>query len=183
VIDDPLPAFRYHPDPVATGAFERLGRTCIVCGQNRGWNYVFGTYGPVDLRDSVCPWCIVDGSAAERFDVVFTDLGAAPDPGDEIPIHAAEEIERRTPGFSAWQQERWLAHCDDAAAFLGPVGWDDLEELPDAVADIRRRLTGEGVPGDDVDVILSSLDPDGDATGYLFRCLACGTHLAYADMD
>jgi uncharacterized protein CbrC (UPF0167 family) len=28
-----------------------------------------------------------------------------------------------------------------------------------------------------------SLRADGDATGYLFRCLHCGTHLAYTDMS
>lgn len=182
--DEALPAFRYHPDPVGTGAFERIGRKCSVCGRERGWSYVFGTYGSVDLRDAVCPWCISDGSAADRFDVLFTDLGAGPAGAPvEIARRVLDQIERRTPGFSAWQEERWLFHCGDAAAFLGPVGWEELERHPDAVADVTHRLIEEGVDASDAEVIVGSLDPDGLATGYLFRCLTCGAHLGYADMD
>lgn len=191
--DEALPTFRYHPDPVATGAFDRIGRRCVVCDRERGWSYVFGTYGEDDLRDDVCPWCIADGSAAERFDVVFTEV--APDAsgaaGAEVADRSAvaqrraviDEIERRTPGFSGWQTEQWLFHCDDAAAFLGPVGWEQVEEHPDAVDDLRRRIAGWGMEPDDVEAVIGSLDVDGSATGYLFRCLHCGVHLAYADMD
>ncbi len=28
---------------------------------------------------------------------------------------------------------------------------------------------------------VSQLDPDGEATGYWFRCLVCGVDLAYSD--
>lgn len=182
--DTALPEFRYHPDPVATGAFERLGRDCSVCGQNRGWSYVFGTYGSVDLRDDVCPWCIADGSAAAKFEVVFTEVKPTEEPAtDPLPDAVVDEIEHRTPGFSAWQEEQWLFHCGDAAAFLGPVGWEHLEQHPDAMADVRRRLGASGIGPDDVEILMGALDVDGLATGYLFRCLHCDTHLAYADME
>lgn len=183
--DEVLPTFRYHPDPLATGAFERLARACRCCGLERGWSYVHGTAGAVDLHDSVCPWCIADGSAAERFEVVFTDLGNGV-PTELVGPHIAavvDEIERRTPGFSGWQAERWLFHCGDAAAFLGPVGWEDLEDHPDAVAALREEVSGWGLDADDVDAVVGSLDVDGAATAYLFRCLHCGAHLAYADME
>src|SRR5690606_34286740 len=120
-VTEPLPEFRYQPDPVATGAFERVRQTCAVCERERGWIYVFGTYGDADLRDSVCPWCIADGSAADDFGVVFTDLGRATEPlPADIPEPVVDEVQHRTPGFSAWQEEQWLFHCGDAAAFLGP---------------------------------------------------------------
>lgn len=32
-----LPVFRYHPDPVATGAITRTVLTCAVCRRARGW--------------------------------------------------------------------------------------------------------------------------------------------------
>ncbi len=186
--DEPLPDLRYHPDPVATGAFEQIDRRCHVCERERGWIYVFGTYGATDLRDRVCPWCIADGSAAARFDVVFTEVDEAdlPEAIRSSPTGASELIDRiqhRTPGFSAWQRERWLFHCDDAAAFLGPVGWDELGDHPDAAADVRRRLTRDGTDPADVDVLVGSLDVEGSATGYLFRCTRCGEHLAYADLE
>jgi uncharacterized protein CbrC (UPF0167 family) len=77
-----------------------------------------------------CPWCIADGSAAERFDANFTDAWGGP--GD-VPMPVLEEITRRTPGFSAWQQDRWLHHCDDGCAFLSVVGRKELAPYPDAI--------------------------------------------------
>lgn len=177
-----LPLFRYHPDPVATGALENQSRTCRSCDTDRGWVYVLGAYGTDSLRDSVCPWCIADGSAAKEFDVRFNDLGSSSVPGS-VHRSTIDEIERRTPGFSGWQQERWLFHCDDGAAFLGAVGWEDLDDLPDALESLRSDLANSGLAPDDVDAVIGSLDVDGSATGYLFRCRHCHTHIAYADLD
>ncbi len=181
---DSLPLFRYHPDPVATGAFERQGRTCRRCGQARGWVYVVSPYAVENLRDALCPWCVADGSAAATFDAVFTDLGTADDATDQgVPAAVLDELAHRTPGFSAWQQERWLFHCSDGAAFLGPVGWDTLADHPDAAEAVRTQVAGWGLQGSDIDAFVGSLDEDGASTGYLFRCLHCGVHLAYADTD
>jgi uncharacterized protein CbrC (UPF0167 family) len=47
----------------------------------------------------------------------FTDVGVGV-PND-VPQAVLEEVSQRTPGFLGWQQERWLYHCSDAAAFLG----------------------------------------------------------------
>ena len=178
--DPDLPSFRYHPDPVATGAFERMPGNCRVCEEARGWLYVLGAYGPESLRDAVCPWCIADGSAAERWGVRFNVLDDVP---SRVPAVVVEELEARTPGFSGWQQERWLFHCDDGAAFLGAAGWEELEAHPDAVASVRADVAGWGLETDDIDALVGSLDVDGSATAYLFRCLHCDTHLAYADVD
>lgn len=178
--DDDLPVFRYHPDPVATGAIERLARSCRCCGRRRGWSYVLGCYGPTDLRDDVCPWCIADGSAAERFGAIFNDVD---DAGPGVAPAVLRELRERTPGFSGWQAERWLFHCGEAAAFLGPAGWEDLEDHADALESLRTQVAGWGLGADDVDAVVGSLDVDGSATAYLFRCLHCGTHLAYADME
>lgn len=143
---------------------------------------MFGTYGSDDLRDSACPWCIADGSAAEQFDALFTDLGhSIGGVPDDLPAGVAEQIEKRTPGFSGWHEEQWLFHCNDGAAFLGAVGWERLEQHADAVADVRRRL--HHLEPDDAEMFVGSLDAEGLATGYLFRCLHCGVHLAYADME
>lgn len=142
---------------------------CEACGQACGHAYT-GPIFAVDEIETVCPWCIADGRAAEELDAEFTDLADAP---ADVPRSVLLEIGRRTPGFAGWQQEHWMYHCEDGAMFLGRVGWAELEELPDAVESLRTEL-----PNDDV---LQWLSKDGDATAYLFECRHCGAHLAYWD--
>ncbi|WP_264169817.1 CbrC family protein [Burkholderia cepacia] len=42
-----LPAFRYHPDPLATGSVIRSDARCVCCGDARGYVYA----GPVHAVD------------------------------------------------------------------------------------------------------------------------------------
>src|SRR4051812_34567039 len=141
---EPLPVFRYHPDPVSTGSVEESATPCRRCERARGWIYTGPVFAIEELDDELCPWCIDDGSAAATFDADFTDVGwGVP---NDVPPEVIDEVAKRTPGFSGWQQEHWLYHCADAAAFLG-----------------------------------QSLESDDEATAYLFRCLHCGTDLAYSD--
>jgi uncharacterized protein CbrC (UPF0167 family) len=179
--DSAPPHFRYHPDPVDSGAFEEVTFTCACCSKVRSWRYRLPAYGTSDLRDSLCPWCIADGSAAARFDLVFTDLHDTWDP--EVDLGVREEIERRTPGFSGWQQERWLFHCGDAAAYVGSGGWGDVRDLPGAVADLRAQVADWGFDDEEIDAFVESLDVDASPVAHIFGCLACGRHLAYADLD
>ncbi|WP_078869341.1 CbrC family protein [Streptomyces sp. NRRL B-1347] len=44
-----------------------------------------------------------------------------------------------------------------------------------------RESNGWGWPSEQVEHFLGSLDKDGEATAYLFRCRVCAAHLAYAD--
>lgn len=176
-----LPDFPYHPDPVATGSIEQRSALCRACGRDRGWVSVAPAYAVEDLHGAVCPWCIADGTAAERFDARFTVLG--PDVPSTVPRVVLDEVERRTPGFSGWDDERWLFCCEDAAAFLGPVGWEELAERPDAVEDLRVQVTGWGLEADDVEALIGSIDVDGSSTAYLFRCRHCDRHLAYVDLE
>jgi uncharacterized protein CbrC (UPF0167 family) len=48
---------------------------------------------------------------------VFVDVGDGWP--DDVPAGVLDELTRRTPGFAGWQQERWLFHCADAAAYVG----------------------------------------------------------------
>lgn len=178
-----LPAFRYHPDPVGTGALVVSTQPCRCCGAARGFVSTLAPYGSEDLRDALCPWCIADGSAAAAFDAVFTVVPPS-DPGVAgVAAAVVEEVTRRTPGFSGWSRERWLFCCGDATAYRGAVGWDELAEHPTAVEDVRRQAESWGFTGPDVTALVGSLDVDGASTAYLFCCLHCGTHHAYADLD
>lgn len=164
-----LPAFRYHPDPVATGSIqENHALACPCCGLLTGWIYATTPYGLGDQPADLCPWCIADGRAARQWGSEFVS-----DIVGEVPAAVADEVNLRTPGFISWQGEQWLTHCGDAAAFLGPVGWDELKDLPDA----RASLRDEGCD----DATQALMRKDGDLTAYLFRCLHCARHLACAD--
>jgi uncharacterized protein CbrC (UPF0167 family) len=130
--------------------------------------------GPVyaaEEVESVCPWCIADGSAAREHDAVFTDVDGAP---PDVPAAVVDELARRTPGFAGWQQERWLFHCSDGAEYRGKVGWSDVAD--DAVV-LRSLVVDDGWPEEH----LRQMRTDGELTGYLFRCRHCGVRLAYAD--
>lgn len=84
-----------------------------------------------EVSGRFCPWCIADGSEAERFVGGFTGSHGLDGVSEEI-LH---EVTRRTPGFHAWQEPRWLVHCDDAAAFIGGVGYSQLAAHPEALDD------------------------------------------------
>ena len=175
-----FPDFRYHPDPLGTGSVIASGQDCDVCGRARGYVYD----GPVYADDdqwAFCPWCIADGSAASKHDAAFAGASAC---GTGMPPAAAEEIRRRTPGFTGWEQERWLSHHGDAAAFIGACGMAELRKHGHAAVEaVRRHAAEHAEPGADVDAFLASLDANGSPTAYLFRCLHCGEYLAYSDSD
>ncbi|GGU87107.1 UPF0167 protein [Streptomyces albospinus] len=171
-----LPEFPYHPDPLATGSVVPSAAVCACCERQRGYLCTGPVHTPADLDDRLCPWCIADGSAAERYGVSFTG-GIDGDVADAVWL----TVDSRTPGFSSWQQDQWLAHCGDAAAFLGVVGAAELVEFPDVVETLRQEASGWDWPPQNVEHYLASLDKDGQPTAYLFRCRVCATHLAYSD--
>ncbi|NLA54787.1 MAG: CbrC family protein [Corynebacterium humireducens] len=168
-----LPSFRLHPDPVATGAIEPdADAVCECCGEQTGWNYTAPVYGPHSGPEFLCPWCIASGRAARELEVSFAAYTVTNEP---IPPESLDEISHRTPCFMSWQDPMWMTHCGDAAAFLGEVGWDTLQSLPDA----QESLIDFGLPAEE----LPHLVVDGSTAAFLFRCLTCGTHVAYYDMS
>ncbi|WP_237536566.1 CbrC family protein [Streptomyces sp. SID5785] len=170
-----LPDFPYHPDPVATGSIAPSDTECICCERVRGFIYLGPVYAVDEIDEELCPWCIADGSAAERFGAQFTEVEGV------VPLDTVRAIEQRTPGFSGWQQERWLTHCGDGAIFRGHAGAAELAPHPDAIAAIEADLDRYRRAPAQVDHFMSSLDKDGQPTGYAFECRICGAWLAYAD--
>jgi uncharacterized protein CbrC (UPF0167 family) len=176
--EDP-PSFRYHPDPVASGALARTDLGCEACHRARGWRYT----GPLFTADdeaaeaqdagelAICPWCIADGRAAHELGASFVDY--RPPGRRTAAAEAVDEIEHRTPGFATWYHPVWLEHHGDACAYVATVRAGEAAGLPpEQQAAVRRtgldHLWEEPAPGAD------DLPP-----AYLFRCLRCGEALAY----
>lgn len=102
-MSESLPYFRYHPDPLRTGAIAPSDKACICCGRNRGYIYVGPVYSSNNLTESLCPWCIADGKAATQLDASFAD--SYPLFQAAIREEVIEEVSLRTPGYISWQQE------------------------------------------------------------------------------
>ncbi|MFI8459460.1 CbrC family protein [Kitasatospora sp. NPDC085464] len=119
---------------------------------------------------------MADGRAADRFEGDFTDSYGL----DSVSEGTLEQVTRRTPGFRAWQDPHWLVHCNDAAAFIGEVGYNELAAHPDALDHLRTDLRMSGWhDASQLENFLTHLGQG--ASAMLFRCTVCGTHLAYAD--
>ena len=176
-----LPVFRYHPDPVASGSIVPSQNACRACGQPRGYIYEGSPYAEEDLESAICPWCIADGSAAAQFDAEFVDAAGIGGYGrwDAVPPDVIEEVSRRTPGFTGWQQEQWWTHCGDAAEFLGLAGHEELlTQWPESIDAIRAE---SGYDDRNWEAYFDRLDVARSPTAYIFRCRHCGTFGGYSD--
>ncbi len=177
---DAVPRFRYHPDPIGTGSVRPSNERCEVCGRISGNAYIGPVYSAMVDSPVVCIGCVADGTAAARWTASFTDGHPwAANVSEEI----ADEVLTRTPGFSGWQQEQWMVHCDDAAIFLGPVGAPELARFPAGATEALRDdlATSTRWPAAEIAGYISSLQSDGMPTGYLFQCRHCETFLGYTD--
>ena len=173
-----LPTFRYHPDPLGTHAFlQGEPREGQCCGKMTDTWYEQPFFSMDDV-DVLCPQCISDGTAARKFDGDFIDAASADKVSDPEKL---EELIHRTPSYCGWQQEYWLAHCDDYCEFLGYVGWDDLVKM--GIDKECEQTYRKDVCFFDLETVKENMVNDGSMQGYLFRCLHCGKHMIYADCD
>jgi uncharacterized protein CbrC (UPF0167 family) len=90
-----LPFFKYHPNPIATGAITIQSTLCPVCGEKRPYTYV-GPFFSVEEVEGICPWCIKNGSAAKKFDGKFQDAASCEPVNDEAYL---VELTTQTPGY------------------------------------------------------------------------------------
>jgi uncharacterized protein CbrC (UPF0167 family) len=127
----------------------------LACGRTRGFIYDGPVIAAEDYDRAFCPWCIADGSVSDRFEVEFTDVIF--DVPNDVPADVVREIAARTPGFFGWQQEHWLYHCGDGAAFLGCVGTPELGQYSDAVQAIRSEMADSRWSEGKIDNFINSL--------------------------
>lgn len=178
-----LPKFKYHPDPIKTKSIQRSENICESCGKKSGYIYMGPVFSEEELDECICPWCIADGSAHQKFDAQFTDFNGVGNYGswEKVPKNVKEEVSYRTPGFNGWQQERWWTHCDDAALFLDRAGKNEIKEYGQNLIDELRKEAKmtEKQWGDHFE----HMDKEGSPTAYVFKCRECGKLGGYSDFD
>lgn len=198
------PTFTYYPDPVAGGAFRETTDPCPCCGEVRGWGYTRTPFCRGESPENLCPWCIADGSASQKygtdgrgaeftgdlFEIVRDDAGAvtefaSPFFGEPtVPPEKSRELAYRTPGFMTWQEPQWLACCSTPAQYLGQPTGAELKQLDDLdnVLECLRVSSRWGADRTAAEDRLKTVGPDESEVVYLFRCSGCGRHVAYSDL-
>ena len=173
-----LPSFKYHPEPLSTGAFKASSDACECCGEPRGLVYTGNVYATQDV-ELVCPWCIADGSLARRFDASLNDDRPLLSAG--LPEAVIEQVTRRTPGYISWQQECWIACCNDACEFHGDAPAEELHALDEGGRAALSRDSGFSI--DDLPGIIEHYAPGGSPAFYKFVCRHCGITRYSGDCD
>ena len=172
-----IPKFKYHPEPIKTGAFNIDDVVVCDCCEKETTVYYSNPFFSIDEIEFLCPDCIKSGNASKKFDGAFQDSCSCDNVNDEEKLN---ELCTRTPGYKGWQQEYWLAHCDDFCAFIGYVGWNEILQMG-----IEKEIEEDLSTNNDFSIadIKKHLKNSGSMQGYLFRCLLCGRHRLHIDCD
>jgi hypothetical protein len=89
----------------------------------------------------------------------------------------------RTPGYTTWQGERWLTHCQDFMVYLGewkPAGFQQRAHAGDGRA-LFLQMTGGGT---EAEFLWPEGEPDRSdwyGTCHAFRCRHCAGLRAHLD--
>lgn len=171
-----VPMFKYHPEPIKTGAFKTDKIVvCESCGKKTG-TYYNGPFYAADEIEYLCSECISNGAASKKFDGEFHDAASC----DKVENNEyLNELCQHTPGYHSWQQGYWLAHCGDFCAFIGYVGWKEIIDLG-----IEEQIEKDYKENGDMEVeVIKQCVNNGHLQGYLFQCLKCSQYRLYVDCD
>jgi uncharacterized protein len=174
------PHFKYHPNAYKLNLFEKEDGICSICNEQRDLKYVCSFYS-VDEPDYICPWCIANGAAAQKYNGEYNDyasvegVSANPNIPSTIDAQCLDEICMRTPSYHSWQQEVWLIHCNEPCKFIGYANSEMLQPIWD---EVKADIEDNGYP---MELIQHHLTIDGDLAGYLFQCLHCKQHRLHLD--
>jgi uncharacterized protein CbrC (UPF0167 family) len=171
-----LPIFKYHPNPLATGAIKESIAACECCGRAGGFIYTSHLYSAQEV-EAICPWCIADGSAAQKFEGLFCDDSPLAEAG--LAEEIIEEVSHRTPCFNSWQQQIWLTCCNDACEFHGDVSVAEVAAMDIGAAakvfNLRRPTESQ------FEEFKKHYRPGGNPAIYKWVCRHCRKVQHYAD--
>ncbi|MEI0603230.1 CbrC family protein [Brachyspira alvinipulli] len=175
-----IPKFKYVDDKIVKKLFikKRKKVLCKCCEKETNLVYCSIPYCEDDI-EPLCPECISNGKAAEKFDCDFIDVPSDSDNIIENRDEKIEELTKRTPEYSAWQQPYYPNHCDDFCKFISHVGYKELKErnLLDKI--IISSYNDENFVREHIE----DLEAEGNFQGYLFGCLKCGQLIVHTDFD
>jgi len=114
-----LPKFPYHRDPVASESVRKSDATCDCCRKARGIMYN-GVMYSVDGPENICPWCIADGSASEKYDGSFFDASFVDEDFNDVEVAPKYYLEVfcKTIGFATYNPIGWWVHCNQPAEYI-----------------------------------------------------------------
>lgn len=177
-----LPNFRYHLDPLKTESIIQSDQTCECCGQQRGYAVAGGIYC-IQTVETICPWCVADGSACKKFD---GDCVASIDSQDnQISDEVRDEVLKRTPAFIGYQEEFWLCHCNDACQYQGFATQEDLAEITpqDLQEFVSKNWFFDHLVENWSEYCEEYYFDRNDPLFHKFACLHCQKKLYYADLS
>jgi len=168
-----LPKYKYHSNPIKTGVIKEKSCHCDVCGEEVDYIYDGPFYSTHD-EVTICPWCIENGKASEKYDGEFHDRCSC----DKVDKkESVVELVQKNPGYCGWQQEYWLSHCGDFCAFIDYVGWEDIQGI---ISELQEDIENLGYS---IDEVKKFMKKNGNMQGYLFQCIKCGKNRIYIDCD
>lgn len=114
-----LPRFPYHRDPIASGSVRESNAACECCGKSRGVLYKGVVYS-LHTVESLCPWCIADGTAEHKYDASFFDAYFCDENRKciELPAEWHRKVFGQTIGFSTFNPIGWWVHCGEPAVYI-----------------------------------------------------------------
>ena len=80
----------------------------------------------------------------EGIDCEYDDDGEFSHTTNPYPDEMLDELVKRTPGYRGWQQEVWLAHCNEPCEFIGYVCWDDIKDRLDEFVSLEDDIQEYG---------------------------------------
>ena len=181
-----LPKFKYHPDPVKTGSIKKSDAVCESCNKQTGYVYTGSTYSKSNV-ENLCPWCIANGNAHNKFNVEFISFLIAVDAIDEddedctASKEAYDEVSYRTPGFSTFQEEEWQCHCDDLCEFHGLATVRDFRKISDK--ETKRLLRVTYLDEKELEELKKGDEDTENDTFFKFICRHCGEIRFMMDLD
>lgn len=166
--------FKYHPNIYNDDILINEDGICQCCGHKTD-QYIEHIYSAENL-DCICLECISNGSAAKKFDATFVSSAETVTDREK-----QDELFCRTPGYLGWQDEYWLACCDDYCQYIGRVGMSELNEMENGEEILQEYLMRDDAYSEDV--VRDCMHKEGDMSGYLFKCLHCGKYHLWVDAN
>ncbi|WP_435237816.1 CbrC family protein [Psychromonas sp. PT13] len=177
-MSDKLPNFRYHPDPISSEVFVPSSKICPVCNKVNSLEYVGPFYSIVEV-DGICPWCIANGKAAEKYDLTFVDEDEIEKVDNEQFV---DELTKRTPGFFFPQEDNWPSHCGDYCVLIGTSSEVNIESKFDLLQnDILKIIDNLNISEENLKAEL--IRDNSPLWGTLFKCSKCDNYRLVADYE